>query len=178
VARAAGMTQAGLSRIERGLVRGVAVESLSVLAAVVGLELSVRAFPAGRPIRDASHAALVGRLRARVHASLTVRTEVPFPNGGDLRAWDATISGDGWRYGVEAETHPTDLQALERRLAIKQRDGGLDGLILLLLDSRHCRAIVREYGHMLAPRFPVSSRAALHSLGSGNEPSGNAVILL
>lgn len=178
VAAAAGISRSQYSRIERGLVRSVSIERIATLLAVVGLDLSARAYPAGQPLRDAGHAALLGRLRARLHRSLRFATEVPFPTAGDPRAWDAVISGPGWRYGVEAETRPTDLQALERRLSLKVRDGSVDGIVLVLLDSRHDRDLVRAHAAHLAAGFPVPGRRALELLGAGVEPGGSAVILL
>lgn len=100
------------------------------------------------------------------------------PTPGDLRAWDALVSGRNWRCGIEAETHPQDGQALERRIALKQRDSDVDYVILLLLDSRHNRAFVREYADLLCERFPVPGARALELLGAGVAPGGNAVVLL
>jgi hypothetical protein len=150
----------------------------SRMAAAVGLEVSVRAFPGGEPLRDAPHAALVGALRPVLHIALRYRTEVPMPQPGDRRAWDAVIAGPGWRFGVEAETRPTDLQALMRRVALKERDGAVDGVILLLSDTRHNRAIVRDHGDVLRAQFPLVGVAALAALREGRQPEGNAVILL
>jgi transcriptional regulator with XRE-family HTH domain len=63
VARSAGLSGSRLSRIERGLVGSLSISQLSLLMAAVGLDLSLRAFPAGQPIRDAAHASLLARLR-------------------------------------------------------------------------------------------------------------------
>jgi transcriptional regulator with XRE-family HTH domain len=136
VAASLGISASQYSRIERGLTRGLSIEQATVLLGEVGLELSVRAFPSGEPIRDAGHVALIERFRARVHRSVRVRSEVPFPKPGDLRAWDIMLVGPGWRHGYEAETRPRDRQALERRLALKARDGDVDAVSLLLADSR------------------------------------------
>jgi hypothetical protein len=38
----------------------------------------------------------------------------------------------GLRIGVEAETRARDRQELQRRVALKRRDGGVDRVILLL----------------------------------------------
>ncbi len=100
------------------------------------------------------------------------------PITGDQRAWDALIRGEDWRCGVEAETRPRDLQALERRLALKLRDGGVDWLVLLLLDSRHNRALVREHAELLQQRFPLPGRRALELLGAGVAPGASSLILL
>lgn len=178
LARSVGISTAQYSRIERGLTEGVSIEQATVLLAGVGLELSVRTFPAGQPIRDAGHARLIARFRARLHSSLRLKTEVPFPDPGDLRAWDVVVSGAGWRHAYEAETRPRDRQGLERRLALKLRDGAVDGLSLLLLDSPHNRDFVRANRDVLVERFPIPGRRALELLGAGVDPGPGSVILL
>ncbi len=50
----------------------------------------------------------------------------PLPIPGDRRAWDALVASGGRRAGCEAETHLGDIQALERKLALKLRDGAVD----------------------------------------------------
>jgi transcriptional regulator with XRE-family HTH domain len=178
VAAAVGIDRSSISRIERGRAEDLSLVTAAELLAAVGLELSVRAYPAGAPLRDAAHADLLRRFRARLHRSLDWATEVPLPIPGDLRAWDAMVTGDRWRCGIEAETRPRDGQALERRIALKQRDGEVDFVILLLLDSRHNRAFVREHADLLHARFPVAGARALELLGAGVAPGGNAVVLL
>ncbi|HEY6569795.1 MAG TPA: helix-turn-helix transcriptional regulator [Candidatus Limnocylindrales bacterium] len=178
VATALGVDRSWVSRVERGRVDDVGIIAATELLAAVGLELSVRAYPSGGPLRDAAHSALLEHLRARIHRSLSWATEVPLPMVGDMRAWDALIRGRDWRCGVEAETRPRDLQALERRLALKLRDGGVDMLVLLLLDSRHNRALVRENADALHERFPVPGLRAIELLGAGVSPGGSSLILL
>lgn len=178
LAATVGISASQYSRIERGLTRGISIEQATVLLAAVGLQLSVKAFPAGEPIRDAGHVALIDRFRACLHPSIRVRTEVPFPHAGDLRAWDVILVGEGWRHAYEAETRPRDRQALERRLALKVRDGGIDAVSLLLADSRHNRDFVRSNGPVLRERFPVPGRRALELLGAGVDPGAGSVILL
>ncbi len=178
IARAVGISSAQYSRIERGLTSGLSLEQAAMLLAAVGPELSARAHPAGQPLRDAAHVALLDRLRIRLHRSLQFRTEVPFPTPDDRRAWDAVVIGGGWRHGVEAETRPRDRQALERRLALKLRDGDVTSMTLLLLDSRHNRDFVRANRAVLTDRFPVPGRRALELLATGADPGGNSLILL
>jgi transcriptional regulator with XRE-family HTH domain len=178
LARTLRISQPQLSRIERGLTGGISIEQASVLLAAVGMELSVRAYPSGEPLRDAAHAALIGRLRPHVHTSLRMSTEVAFPAPGDRRAWDVVIIGSDWRHGFEAETRPRDLQALERRISLKSRDGDVDAVSLVLLDSRHNRAFVRAHTEVLTARFPVPARRALELLRAGVNPGAGSVILL
>lgn len=178
VGAALGISASQYSRIERGLTDGPSIERASILLAAVGLELSVRVFPSGQPIRDAGHAALVDRFRQHVVESITFRTEVPLPIPGDLRAWDVLLAGAGWRHGYEAETRPTDRQALERRLELKARDGDVDGVSLLLIDSRHNREFVRANREALLARFPVPGTRALQALAAGLDPGRGSVIML
>jgi transcriptional regulator with XRE-family HTH domain len=178
VALALGISRSQFSRIERGLSPDLSIDMAARLFAVLGQDLSVRAYPAGDPIRDAAHAALLERLHARCHRSFRWRTEVPLPIPGDLSAWDATAVSPACRIGVEAETRIRDLQALDRRLVLKERDGGMDRLVLLVLDSRSNRDAIRPHGDILSVRFPVPGARALELLGAGVDPGGNALILL
>ncbi|MEP7378348.1 MAG: helix-turn-helix domain-containing protein [Chloroflexota bacterium] len=178
VARACGISTSELTRIERGEAHWVAVITLARVCAVVGLDLAVRAYPGGPPIRDHRHAQLIELLHAALHVSLGWALEVPLPNPGDQRAWDAMIRGSGWRYGVECEMNPIDGQALLRRLALKTRDGGVDGVIILLPDTRQARLFKREFRAALDEAFPVRGATALGRLGAGLNPGGSAIISL
>src|SRR5437879_4151285 len=91
VAQAVGISHAEVSRIENGRARRVPYETLAVTAAVLGLDLPLRTFSAGEPIRDAAQVALLGRLRTMLGPELRWRTEVPLAIPGDRRAWDAVI---------------------------------------------------------------------------------------
>lgn len=178
VAAALRISRSQYSRMERGLSPDLSIDRAARLFAVLGQDLSVRTYPAGDPIRDVAHAELLERLHVRCHRSFRWRTEVPLPIRGDLRAWDATAICPTCRIGVEAETRLRDVQALDRRLGLKERDGDMDRLVLLVLDSRGNRAVLREHGHIFAPRFPVAGARALELLGAGVDPGGNALILM
>ena len=178
VASAAGVSPATVWRFEHALSPNISVLLIARLLAIVGLDLSAGAFPGARPLRDAPQAEVLERFRALLHASLRWATEVPFPIPGDQRAWDATINGPGWRYGVEAETGPTDAQALNRRLNLKQRDGGMDGVLLVLPGTRRVREFLAAAEPLLAPSFPIDGRRALELLHAGVDPGGSAIIVL
>ena len=178
VANAVGLSRSQYSRLERGLSSDLSISMSCRIFAVLGHELAVKAYPNGDAIRDAAHAALLERLHRICHRSLRWRTEVPLPIPGDLRAWDATIGAVSFHAGVEAETRFRDQQALDRRLARKERDGGLDLLILLLLDSRSNRAAIRDHIDWVRQRFPVPGAQAMTALAAGISPGGNALILL
>jgi transcriptional regulator with XRE-family HTH domain len=178
VGRAVGLSASMLSRTEGGRVPDVAVVRMAALLEVVGLELWAKAYPGGAPIRDAAHAALIARFRACLHPALMWDTEVPMPRIGDLRGWDGFIRGRGWRYGVEAETQPTDGQGLARRLRSKVRDGDVDGVVLVLAATRHTRGFLAVAGDLLAPIFPVRGPRARDLLRAGIDPGGSALVVL
>jgi transcriptional regulator with XRE-family HTH domain len=178
VGRAVGMSPSEVSRIERGLIVEVSVLDLSRILAAVGLDLSAKAYPGGQPVRDAAHVALLGRLRRHLHHSLRWRTEVALPRAGDQRAWDAMIEGPGWSYGVEAETAPTDAQALARRIALKVRDSEVDGVILVIPGSRRAHAFLRDAADHLGPAFPAAGPRALELLAAGVDPGGSAIVIV
>jgi transcriptional regulator with XRE-family HTH domain len=178
IGRAVGLSRSQASRVCRGIAPGLTIVQVSRLLAVVGLELSARAFPLGPPIRDAAHHALLERFRARLNAALRWRTEVPLALAGDLRAWDARVDGNGWHVQIEAETRPRDLQALERRLALKLRDSREASVVLLLSDTKHNHELVRLAGPGLQGRFPVTARDALRHFAAGSSPGGSTIVFL
>jgi hypothetical protein len=178
IGRAIDLSGPAVSRVLGGRTEDAGVIRLSTIAAVVGLDLAIRTYPGGTPVRDAAHGALLRAFRARLHASLTWGTEVPLPRSRDQRAWDGFIRGRGWRYGVEAETHPTDAQALGRRLELKRLDGDVDGVILVLPATRHTRTFLRLAGDLLRPNFPIAGSRALELLGAGVDPGGSAIVVI
>jgi transcriptional regulator with XRE-family HTH domain len=179
VAAAAGISRSQLSRIERAEVQRVSVLVLSRLLAVVGLELSARAYPAGSPIRDRAQLALLARFREAIGQSVTVRSEVPLPASGDLRAWDLVLTVGTGRIAVEAETRPRDVQALQRRVQLKLRDDQrITRVVLLFADTRHNRILMRDQGAALRTDFPLGGSEILRALGGGRAPSGSGIVLM
>jgi len=122
--------------------------------------------------------ALLARFRSRLHRTLGWGLEVPLPRPGDQRAWDALVTGPGWRLGVEAETAPRDGQALARRLELKRRDGDVQGVILAVPNTRRTRIFLRETGTLIADNFPVTGERALELLGAGVSPGGSAIVVV
>jgi transcriptional regulator with XRE-family HTH domain len=174
---AVGLSKSEISRIELGRARYVPYERLVLIAAALGLDLPLRAFPSGEPVRDVAQLALLASFRRLLAATLPWRTEVPLRVPGDRRAWDAVIDGPGWRVAVEAETRLRDVQALSRRIALKQRDDRTDVVILLVADTRNNRHVLRLATPDLAATFPTSGRASVHALSEGRQPAGSAIVL-
>jgi len=79
--------------------------------------------------------------------------------------------------GVEAETRVRDAQAVGRRINLKQRDGELDHVILLVAGTRaNRRALAVASGLFTA--FPISQRDCLRALREGRDPGGSSIIVL
>jgi transcriptional regulator with XRE-family HTH domain len=176
VAAAAGVDHAVLWRFERRR-QDLSLSCLSAACAVLGLDLAIRAYPAGDPIRDAAHARLLARLRRRLHPRLRWSTEVPLPGAAELRAWDAVIRGADWEVAVEAETVLHDVQALERRLALKIRDGGDRHLVLLVADtSRNRRAFAAAPAAFAT--LPLRNREVLGSLRLAQAPAQSGIVMI
>ncbi len=142
------------------------------------MDLSLRVCPASPPLHDRAHLALLQRFRARLHPSWRVRFEAALPEASDPRAWDALLTGEGCRIGVEAETRLRDLQALLRRIALKQRDSGFDRVVLLIAATRGNRATLREVRDLVREQLPLDSRTMLAALGAGRDPGASGVVLL
>lgn len=175
---AVGISSSEISRIERGESPHVACETLVVIAAALGIDMPLRAYPNGDPVRDAAQLALLARFRALLPASLRHRIEVPLGIPGDRRAWDVVIDGPGWSLPVEAETRFRDIQALQRKIALKCRDAGVDRVLLLVADTRHNRHVLRLAAVEFAAAFPVRGRDAVNSLSAGERPAGSSIVLL
>ena len=177
-AAAAGCSHTTWGRLERGEADRMPPVELARILAVVGLDLSLRAFPAGSPLRDSAHVRLLETFRQLLGQHVRWNTEVAFPNAGDRRSWDGLVVLPGVRIGVEAETRARDAQELQRRVKGKLRDGAVDHVILLLADTRHNRAFLRAAGEGFHADFGVSGRTALARLARDQDPGGNAIVLL
>ncbi|HEX5013841.1 MAG TPA: helix-turn-helix transcriptional regulator [Candidatus Limnocylindrales bacterium] len=178
IGRSVGLSKARISVIERGEHDDVPFVVVSQLLSCVGLELSARAYPVGGGLRDRGQIRLLHRLRTFVPARVPWRTEVPIGGRGDLRAWDAVIGLPNCPIGVDAETRLRDFQAVDRRVMQKARDSGVRRVVLLVGDTRGNRAALRELGLGARSNFPVPGGAALAAIRCGQDPGGNAIVVL
>jgi transcriptional regulator with XRE-family HTH domain len=177
VAQSAGIDHATLWRFERGLVTELTLEEIGAVGATVGLDIRLRAFPAGDPIRDAAQQRLLERLRALVHPALAWETEVPIASDGGRRAWDAMIRAVAWRVAVDAETALSDVQAVERRFNLKRQDGHEELVLLLLAETRRNRTALAAAPAAFAG-LTRSARPVLAPLRNGSRPPASAVVFL
>ena len=175
----AGLSAPQLGRLERGVIRQPSVRVICRAARAVGLAASVKLYPAGPPVRDRAQLALLARFAATLAPPISILREVPLPVSGDLRAWDARIS-DGRRVAsIEAESRIDDAQALERRIAGKQRDDpGAGAVILVVNRTAHNRQALAACREGLRERFPLDGGAILASLRRGQVPAVGGIVLL
>jgi len=172
IGRAIGISRSLYSRIEGGQLPSLSVIRAVMIGRLLGLDVVVRAYPGGSPIRDRAHRERLDLVLALVSRPLSYRREVPLPKRLDglpeQSAWDAMISGSGRRTGVEIEMRLRDAQAIERRIRLKMRDDPVDGLLLLLADTRTNRQAVSTGVSLLdLPRLTIGTitkalRAGLH----------------
>jgi transcriptional regulator with XRE-family HTH domain len=173
-----GMSETTFGRLERGQLATVTVEQLALACAAVGLRFAARPYPDGDPIRDAGQLRLLDRLRDVLPDGVVWRTEVPLPIERDLRAWDAQILLAPSVVAVEAEARLSDVQALDRRIALKRRDGQVDIVILLVADTRGNRRLLAKHREALRANYPLDTRAILASLRAGGAPTASGIVVL
>ena len=170
-------------RIESGVRRSTTVDELTQSCAALGLDLSVRAFPSGEPVRDAAQLKRLDRLLSAVASPLLKRTEVPLPQSPgqtahlELRAWDAMLFGHGKRTGVEVEMRIHDGQELERRLGLKRRDDAVDFLLVVVADTTHNRRVLGENATLFAPLPRLRAGSVLRAVRAGQHPPSGVVLL-
>jgi transcriptional regulator with XRE-family HTH domain len=180
VARASRVSRSRYCRIEAGKITTLTVIELNQIATVLGLDASVRLYPGGAPVRDRAH---VGRLQALLRhaaAPLTFRSEVPLPSAEghrELRAWDAVLFGGGERSAVELEMRLRDIQATERRLALKRRDDATEHFLLAIADTRSNRRILEEFEGAFGTLTRLRKRDVLMALGAGRHPPTGLVLI-
>ncbi len=101
---------------------------------------------------------------------------MPIP--GDLRALDGVAVLGDRRVGVEAESRMSDVQALERRALLKQRDADVDVLILLVADTRANREALARHRSAVRGSFPLDTRETLAAIAAGKLPRANGIVVL
>lgn len=181
VARAIGISRTTYTRIEGGDVASLSIVRASQAAAVLGLDLAVRSYPGGTPLRDAASLARLARFLVQVGSPLSYATEVPLPKRSDAvpeqRAWDALITGSGKRTGVELEMRLRDAQAVERRIRLKRQDDPVDRFALLVANTRNNRDVLREYPELFPDLSRLGFRPVARVLARGQHPPDCLVLV-
>lgn len=178
--QAVGASRAQIGRVERAELESLSVLLLSRIATVIGRDLVIKLYPNGAPARDSGHTALLECLRGRVAAPLDWERERPMPSRGDQRAFDAAILDRvrGRAAGVEAEMHLHDEQALLRSVRLKQRDSGIDVVVLLVNDTAHNRRFLAGSSASFRDCFPARPREVLSALSRGRLPERSGIVVL
>lgn len=161
---------------------GATIVGLSEMASILGYELSVGVHPVGDPIRDKGAQALGWRFHAHLASTWEIINEALLPGPGELRAWDKLLRlrDEQPRHlvGVDLESRIRDVQQLVRRTRLRERDGGVDQILIVLSDSATNRRLVDELRAALGPSYATSPRAILQALRAGRQLPGSGVVLL
>jgi transcriptional regulator with XRE-family HTH domain len=180
VAEAVHMSRSRVSRIERAKVPGLSIVDASRIASVLGLDLTIRAYPGPNALRDAAHASRLRRVLDQVRPPLRYRTEVPLPASVDRleqRAWDAVIEGRDRRTTSELEMRIRDGQAVERRTALKRRDDPAEGFLLILADTHHNRWVLRENPGLFPDLSRLRPSVVFSALQAGRHPPTGLILV-
>jgi Helix-turn-helix domain len=176
--RRVGMSHAQFGRIERAELDELTLDQAARACAAVGLRLIVRAVPGGDPALDAGQLALLERFRRQLPGTIRMDTEVPLLIRGDRRAWDGFLRIAGVAIGVEAEARIRDAQAVDRRVALKRRDGGVEIVILLVADTAANSQMLALHREALRSSFPLDTRQVLAALRKGKAPTDSGIVVL
>lgn len=176
MASALGCSRQLIGALEKGELEDVGCIQLARIGAVVGLDVPIRTYPAGSPLRDKAQLRLLERFRAVIGDAWKWHTEVPVTSDPlDRRAIDAVLARSPHRVGVEAVSRILDAQAQTRPILLKQEAARLDRIVLVLADTQHNRTAVAEGAPTISPGFPLSQRALMRELKAGRLPSANGI---
>ena len=174
------MPASKLSRMERAKLPSLTLNDASIVASAVGLDLSVKTYPGGTPIRDTANARRLQVLLKHVGRPLRSRTEVALPDRDglpDQRSWDATISDHDDEMGVEVEIKLYDAQAQTRRIHLKWRDSRLARLLVVVADTKANRRVLREFEEYFADLPRLNTKLVLAQLQEGVLPPSGLLVL-
>lgn len=185
LAQELGCSQANLWRMEANKSE-VTITRLSEMASLLGLELSMGLHELGDPLRDKGQQVVGKRFEGLLSTNWFVTSEALLPMPGDLRSWDKllrlrpTKDAAAARHlvGVDLESRIRDIQALVRRTRLRERDGGVDRILMVCSDSATNRRLVAQLREALGPEYATTPRAILRALRDGTELPGSGVILV
>lgn len=168
MARAAGVARSTAKRVEGGD-PGVGLRTVTAVAAAVGLDVSLRGYPArGRQLRDTGQLRLAEALRSITHASWKVIVEYPIAGGR---------SADEVFFGAEEIIHLeivrlADWQAQYRPAVAKREDLQAQHarpvrLVFAIEDTDHNRRTMAEHAPLVRHALPAGSRKVLQAIRDG-----------
>lgn len=172
VANGAGISRERYSRIERARFPATIAE-LDAIAAVLGLELSMRLYPAGPAVRDKAQATKLTAFLSHARPPLRHRVEVALPpidGRYEQRAWDLVLFGHGERTACELEMRLRDIQAVRRRHDLKRRDDPTAHFLMLIADTRSNRRVMAEFADLFADLPRLRPSDVYRALEAGVHP--------
>ena len=101
---------------------------------------------------------------------------MPLP--GDRRAWDAVVGLEPDEVAIEAEARLRDIQALDRRCALKSRNSGIRCMVLLVADTLHNRKMLELHREDLRASFPLDTRQVMAAVRAGKTPEASGIVVL
>jgi transcriptional regulator with XRE-family HTH domain len=181
LARAAGIGSSTLHDLELAR-QDPSIDTLSRLAAALGMDLGVRLFPGTGPrIRDHISAPMIGAMLSDLHSSWrpTLEVSVLRPVRGVI---DAVL--DRSEPPTVACEVQSDLRRLEQQVrwcrakseALAESRQTHVSRLLVLRSTARTRAIAREYERVLAAAYPARSQDVLAALRSGAPWPGDALL--
>jgi len=182
LAKGLGVSQSNYSRIERNKLPDLSMQHICEIASLLGFEVSLALHPIGDPIRDAGQQSLGKRFNALLGPAWSVTDEVLLPNPGDKRAWDKLLrlTGADERHvvGADLESRIYDIQALVRRTRERERDGGVDEILIVLSDSAHNRRLAPDLVQALGVGYSTPGADIRRALRRGTRLPGSGVLLV
>lgn len=183
VADAAGVSKSHLHAIEGGS-REPRLEPLARVAAVLGLDLSVRLYPGTGPlIRDHLQAAMLEALLDILHERWRPALEVwvTRPVKGVI---DLVLDAGARLDALIATEAQSELRRLEQQIrwsgakaeALAAARGRPASSLLLLRNTRHVRATLAEHAETVRAAYPARATDAYPSL-TGERPWPGAAVL-
>ncbi len=177
-----GQSKSALSRMLGDELADVGVVELSELASVLGFEISLGLHPVGDAVRDRAQLAIGRRFDGLLAQAWRVTDETLLPGQAELRAWDKLLRLVGAQprhlVGVDLESRVRDIQALVRRTRLRERDGQVDAILLVLADTAHNRRLAPELRTGLGASYATAPRALLHGLRAGARLAGSGLVLV
>jgi hypothetical protein len=83
-----------------------------------------------------------------------------------------------WRTEARKETRIRDIQALVRRIRLRERDGGVDTIVIVLADSSANRRLAGALREALGADYETSPRQVMSALRAGQPLPASGVVLL
>jgi transcriptional regulator with XRE-family HTH domain len=177
--RAAGMSHAQWGRLERDDLASPTLDQLCRAGRAVGLDPAFRYYASETQPNDRGQLPVLSRFETVLGPGLRMAREVGLAVRGDQRAWDARVHGAARHISLDCEARLEDIQAVARRVALKQRDDpGCGPVILLVGRSRYNRQVLATHREALREQFPLDGAEILRGLRAGRIPHASGILML